>query len=378
MSRFEKTLGLALVLGLVSGLGCSGKSQLVGSNDNGVNSGANGGAPSQSTRYQLLLLDADEQGQPSKCLPEALPLDASGKPSAKVFTSRRGAACDCAESGLATTGPEISRALRFEALDAGFCRAPGSALNGTATVACEDLCACEILQATGDDLAQCQSEPDASGAGWCYVSETGGAAERALLADCPDRHPQQRIRFLGDAVATAKSLQEALFLGVFDPSPTPAALGEVCLAEEEYSASFRGFDVKEVAVHDHASMCTTGICLQNHFQGRASCPYGQTAGNGDCLVAGGYDSVTGSVKPQLLARQASAASICSCQCAGSGPGPYCTCPEQMQCEHLVDDLGLGQANLAGSYCIPKGTQYDRNGDTSVCETPDCGEAHRFF
>ena len=50
--------------------------------------------------------------------------------------------------------------------------------------------------------------------------------------------------------------------------------------------------------------------------------------------------------PQLVARQGQYNSICSCQCDGPGPGPYCTCPENMQCEHLVDALGLGECPAA--------------------------------
>jgi len=129
-----------------------------------------------------------------------------------------------------------------------------------------------------------------------------------------------------------------------------------------------------VNIDDHATMCESHVCIQNHFQGRASCPYGQVEGGGDCLAAGSYDSVTVPVAAQLQARPARQASICSCQCAGPGPGPYCTCSESMQCEHLVDNLGLGD-NLAGSYCIPKDTQYDPQGDASTCSPERCGAPH---
>jgi hypothetical protein len=147
------------------------------------------------------------------------------------------------------------------------------------------------------------------------------------------------------------------------------------VSNDEYFPSFPGYDANEVNLDDHAAMCSTNLCLTNHFQGRASCPYGQVAGSSDCLVEGSKVPVSGAVQPQLVARQTAVASICSCHCAGAGPGPYCTCPDSMQCEHLVDDLGIG--DFAGSYCIPKGSQYDPTGDMSVCSKPNCGDAHPY-
>jgi len=134
-------------------------------------------------------------------------------------------------------------------------------------------------------------------------------------------------------------------------------------------------DVNEVNVADGFAACRSGICLTNHFQGLVSCPYGQAAGAGECFLPGHDEPIAGAVKPQLVDRQAAVASICSCQCSGSGPGPYCTCPASMQCEHLIDDLHLTPPEpLAGSYCIPKGSEYYADQQT-VCVEPNCGAAH---
>jgi hypothetical protein len=81
------------------------------------------------------------------------------------------------------------------------------------------------------------------------------------------------------------------------------------------------------------------------------------------------------IKPQLLQRPATAASICSCHCDGPGPGPYCTCPDSMQCEFLIEDLHLGSSEYAGSYCIPKGTAYDASAPHTECVEPICGAKH---
>ena len=159
------------------------------------------------------------------------------------------------------------------------------------------------------------------------------------------------------------------------PLPPPEALGVRCIPSWESLPYFRGYSVKEIDIEQGGAECETNICLMNHFQGRVSCPYGQAAGASDCLLPDGSSSVAGAVVPQLVSRQAAVAAICSCRCDGDGPGPYCTCPESMQCEHLVDDLGLGHSELAGSYCIPKGSQYDPRQVSEVCVAPNCGPAH---
>ena len=144
-------------------------------------------------------------------------------------------------------------------------------------------------------------------------------------------------------------------------SDVPAALGQPCIATDEHRPDFAGFSPTEVSVEDHSDACASQVCLLDHFQGRASCKYGQSSAGGPCLVPGSTQPVSVAVSPQLVRRQADVASICSCHCAGSGPGPFCTCPDSMQCEHLVDALSLpgGDSVYAGSYCIPKGSQYDR-------------------
>jgi hypothetical protein len=163
------------------------------------------------------------------------------------------------------------------------------------------------------------------------------------------------------------------------------ALGEACLPDDELSADFAGFNAREVNVADQFQGCASKVCVVNHFQGRVSCPYGQSAADGGCLVPSTATPVSASVQPQLAARQAAQAVTCSCQCAGYGPGPYCTCPTSMVCEHLIDYLDVADTDgappklnaYAGSYCIPAGAEYDSSQLDRVCSEPNCGAAHPY-
>jgi hypothetical protein len=158
-------------------------------------------------------------------------------------------------------------------------------------------------------------------------------------------------------------------------------VGDPCIPEDEYQEAFSGYSVTEVNVESRSFQCETRVCLVNHFQGRVSCPYGQTEtdvaavddqaanwGAPKCVVPGTsgrrvVDRIRAPVAPQKYKRRASAAVYCSCRCANADGktddgARYCDCPNGYQCEHLIDDVGLGSSQLAGSYCIKKGTRYN--------------------
>jgi hypothetical protein len=45
---------------------------------------------------------------------------------------------------------------------------------------------------------------------------------------------------------------------------------------------------------------------------------------------------------------------CSCRCAGpASTGPFCACSAGFSCEEEVRDLGAGERELTGSYCIAR-------------------------
>lgn len=161
-------------------------------------------------------------------------------------------------------------------------------------------------------------------------------------------------------------------------------VGDPCTPEQEYNPDFVGFDPNEVNVESKSFQCRTRLCLVNHFQGRVSCPYGQSQ-SGDpptgaqaCTVPGTDTKIVGAkdstgafvntqkqseVKPQCLDRAADKAVYCSCRCAdinGDKPSDqtFCDCPDGFQCTRLVTSIGSGNEGLTGSYCVKTGTQFD--------------------
>ena len=169
---------------------------------------------------------------------------------------------------------------------------------------------------------------------------------------------------------TGFSLLATALLGLFPLACQPGGVGDPCVPEDEYTTTFSGYSAKEVNVESKSFQCETRVCLANHFQGRVSCKYGQAANGGTCTVPGDpMRKITVEVPPQLAKRQADKAVYCSCRCDGDDKNArYCKCPSGYSCDHLVTDIGVGDPQLAGSYCVRAGTQYDEQNDL----TPDCG------
>lgn len=185
-----------------------------------------------------------------------------------------------------------------------------------------------------------------------------------------------------------------------------SGVGDPCVPEDEYVTSFSGFSAGEVNVESRSFQCLTRVCLVNHFQGRVSCPYGQSdemantcKDAASCLPAASgatsadhetscrvpdrdgadvTDRIKVPVLAQLQGRNADSAVYCSCRCDGpEANARYCECPSGFVCEELVDDLGLGKGQLAGSYCIKEDTEYDeQSAENTLCRTSGatCGSA----
>jgi len=168
-------------------------------------------------------------------------------------------------------------------------------------------------------------------------------------------------------------------------------VGDPCTPEDEYQQGFNGYGVTEVNIESKSFQCETRVCIVNHFEGRVSCPYGQTDADimnegptsprrcripgtsGDhcvnadatqtvpCGTAGSInaDEVTVPVTSQRLARNGHDTVYCSCRCKGPDTtARYCECPSGYACTELVKELGLqGASQLAGSYCVKDGTVY---------------------
>ena len=164
----------------------------------------------------------------------------------------------------------------------------------------------------------------------------------------------------------------------------PGGVGDPCVPEDEYTATFNGFGAAEANVESRSFQCETRVCIVNHFQGRVSCPYGQTlddiaAGpnggpHGRCHIPADTALVSQPVEAQLLTRRADSTVYCSCRRKGADTtAKYCTCPSGYSCSPLIPDLGLGKANLAGSYCLKNGTDYkpSTGGNTCLFNDKDC-------
>ena len=62
---------------------------------------------------------------------------------------------------------------------------------------------------------------------------------------------------------------------------------------------------------------------------------------------------------------------CSCRCANAqgkkdDGAKYCDCPENYACTPLIKDLGLGNAQLSGSYCVKKNKVYSPGSQGTKC------------
>lgn len=194
----------------------------------------------------------------------------------------------------------------------------------------------------------------------------------------------------------------------------PGGVGDPCIPEDEYQTTFGGYDPSEVNVESRSFQCETRVCLVNHFQGRVSCPYGQTeadvpanpacpqctgnlAGTDPkrCRIPGtsgqlAEDIINVPVPAQLVRRTAAASPehggegvqdsvYCSCRCKNADGSKddgarYCDCPSGFSCEKLIDDLGLGSSQLAGYYCIKSGSNSNLTGGGSECNAAlnNCG------
>jgi hypothetical protein len=135
--------------------------------------------------------------------------------------------------------------------------------------------------------------------------------------------------------------------------------------------------------------CASRVCLSFHFQGRMTCPYGQSdPGTADpslpeerfCHVGGVSDPqhrVAVPVARQCTERRASQAVFCSCHCGGSELGAtYCACPSGTHC---VPDVVFGDPmrdpeHLIGDYCVRDDADYVEAAPCTLCDPArlNCG------
>ncbi|HEY4107170.1 MAG TPA: hypothetical protein VGM44_24895, partial [Polyangiaceae bacterium] len=343
---------VSAVLVVLGSIGCSSKS------DSG---GAGGGAaPGTATETLIDTFITGVVPNPALCLPTMLPVASDSSAACIVFAAANtGGTCACSGAGRSPVDATVVSRVTFQLELEGACGFESG-------VDCASFCVCEVAPAEGPNRDDCVNSvtPAASTTGWCYVAPADGIGSIDVVADCPDGQ-QERLRLLGDAQPVAG---ESLFLACGGGAPptvraehvTPAALGSVCISSAEYDPSFPGFQIHDVSLDVGTVACDSNICLQNHFQGRVSCPYGQQVGSANgCHIPGTADPVTlAEVEAEDVGRPPADASFCSCRCAGPGAGPFCSCASGMECVELIPDFGIeSDANNAGSYCIPKDSEF---------------------
>jgi hypothetical protein len=325
-----------------------------------------------------------------KCLPPSFFADANGSGPCNTYfvsppaTAGGNSTCSCDTAGL--SGPvhtPVRDSINKYLYDNGIC-------DGATQTSCDDECVCQLAQAEGDERSACQNgQVPADKDGWCFVDPDAGLGSSDLVAACLPTQRQALIFY-----DTGASLADGLiFIGCAmaqAPLDTPAlgaAVGAPCVPSDEYRPTFNDYALAEVVLDDQSRACDSGICLVNHFQGRVSCPYGQTQdelAEPQCFLPASNTPVTVAVDPQRVARQAAQAVTCSCRCDGPGDGPFCTCPRGMECAPVIQALGFPNDDVvAGSYCIPSGAAYDPQAPippaTCGASPPaqDCGDPRPF-
>jgi len=189
---------------------------------------------------------------------------------------------------------------------------------------------------------------------------------------------------LGQAVLFVTSCLGMGSISCEDNPPPYEMLGLPCAPGDERQSEFAGFASSEIAIETAAPTCGTGVCLVHHFQGRTSCPYGQTESEATsptskpeaqlCHTPSGTtfdERVRVAVAPQLVGRRAAEVVHCSCRCAGADPtASYCACSRGFVCRELIERVpGVDDHGLAGSYCVRETDRFEVGSDGPACTAP---------
>jgi hypothetical protein len=111
-------------------------------------------------------------------------------------------------------------------------------------------------------------------------------------------------------------------------------VGDPCTPEDEYNTQFPGFKVQEENIESRSFQCSTRICLVNHFQGRVSCPLGQTLS--DVAFCNPSDGAGACADSQATCKEADTFA------------PECTCDPTK-----TGDCANACGGTSGTVCDPK-------------------------
>jgi hypothetical protein len=118
-----------------------------------------------------------------------------------------------------------------------------------------------------------------------------------------------------------------------------------------------------------SGLCTTRVC---------TVPKSSPKSSEHCYVPGTEIPIATAVCGQCDTnsnRDADHAVYCSCRCAppadNASPADdnynFCTCPDGFECTEINPNVGLGDPQLAGSYCIKQGTKYVKGQSEGACK-----------
>ncbi len=122
-----------------------------------------------------------------------------------------------------------------------------------------------------------------------------------------------------------------------------------------------------------SNLCETKVCKPTE-------PDPET--DARCYIPGTEDPVAVSVCGQCEGRKAADAVYCSCRCGSPSENPpdgdenfnFCDCPDGFSCEEVRRNVGLGDAQLTGKFCVRQGTIYENElqcGDVVGFWAPQC-------
>jgi hypothetical protein len=119
---------------------------------------------------------------------------------------------------------------------------------------------------------------------------------------------------------------------------------------------------------DSAGLCITEVCAPAERNEETT-----------CYIPGTDDPVGVPVCGECSERAASEAVYCSCRCGPPDSGEseadanfnFCDCPDGFTCEEIRPNVGLGDAQLAGKYCVKQNTVFQDVGT-------DCGSVAGFW
>ncbi|MEO7331655.1 MAG: hypothetical protein ABI193_23980 [Minicystis sp.] len=172
-----------------------------------------------------------------------------------------------------------------------------------------------------------------------------------------------------------------------DPNPCAGTPGTTCDANKHICVCTpggivpEGFfcgkavagDAKSANILKQFVCHTPGNCQQGGLKDPVNGNLDKDKNPKDCCIPGSDIPVVAPVCGQCDAksnRNADQAVYCSCRCGvaeGDTPDPnfnYCACPTGFSCSEIRRNVGLGDSQITGKYCIKEGSEF--NGDALSC------------